>query len=76
MRTQSEAIQVLAEQLASNPCGFWACHGPFNKNGLVRRKTISMVTCSNCATIIELNNYLIRTTGNALTFTNVFPVKD
>lgn len=61
------------EQLAMNDCTFGFCHGPFNKNGQVRQKTVSMCTCSNCQQIIKINNFLIRKRGTRLTFKNVFP---
>ncbi len=72
--SEFEAMMLeTVEQLAQNPCRFWACHGPFNKNRQVRRKTVSMCTCSNCQQIIKVNNFLIRKRGTRLTFKNVFP---
>lgn len=72
-KTMESNLRESMEILAGNPCSFWACHGPFNPKGIVRRKTVSMVTCSNCQEIIRINNFLIKLTGNPLTFNNVFP---
>lgn len=60
-------IREIVSDMAWGECSFQFCEGPTNeKTGLVRRKIVPMGTCHRCATIIKINNKLVRETGKPI----------
>lgn len=76
MKPHIQLLRETAEYIAGLECTFWACPGPFNANGQVRRRTQAMRTCSGCQQVIEINNHVIKATGTPLTFVNLTPTTD
>lgn len=74
MNKIEQRLRELIEHVAGQKCNFWACPGPFNKQGEIRRRYQAMLTCSNCQEVIITNNLIRRLGLEPLRFINVMPV--